>query len=73
MCNTPECDGECDQCQYDERHPSDEITSSNKVGEKYYNRCRGDIKDNVSEDKRRLAAHNFGPNWANIMAGLGDQ
>ena len=73
MCDTPECDGECDQCQYDKRYPSDEIESTKKIGEKYFNRCRDDIKDNISEDKRRMAAHNFGKNWANIMSGLGDQ
>ena len=37
------------------------------------NNCRDDIKNGMSEKERIKAADFYGPNWANIMSGLGDQ
>ncbi len=39
----------------------------------YHNNCRDEIKNGMSETERRNAANSFGPNWANILSGLGDQ
>ena len=42
-------------------------------GQKYYNYCRDDIRENMPEQTRRKAADIFGENWASILSGLGDQ
>jgi len=76
MCNTAWCSGECDMCQYEaqeEKKRERFLNSNDDDDSDYHNNCRDDIKRNISEDKRKNAARNFGPNWANIMAGLGDQ
>ena len=39
----------------------------------WHNNCREDIRNGMNEAERRNAANSFGPNWANIMSGLGDQ
>jgi hypothetical protein len=40
---------------------------------KWKNNCRPDIGAAVPEEQRERLAQAYGPNWANIMAGLGDQ
>jgi hypothetical protein len=35
--------------------------------------CTDRIRNGMSQEDRTRAAHNLGPNWANIMSGLGDQ
>lgn len=35
--------------------------------------CREDIKQAMPKEERIKAADKLGPNWANIMSGLGDQ
>jgi hypothetical protein len=37
------------------------------------NNCRPDIGAAIPESQREVLAERYGPNWANIMAGLGDQ
>lgn len=39
----------------------------------YYNNCREDIKNMMTEQERKNAAKSFGANWVNILSGLGDQ
>jgi len=39
----------------------------------WYNNCLPEIATAMSEEERRKAADAFGPNWATIMSGLGDQ
>lgn len=40
---------------------------------KFYNNCRPDIGNSISENRRKDLADSFGPNWASIISGLGDQ
>ena len=39
----------------------------------WHNNCRPDIANAMSEEERKRAADNFGPNWASVLSGLGDQ
>lgn len=40
---------------------------------KWKNNCRHDIANAISEDERERFADRLGPNWANVLSGLGDQ
>ena len=51
----------------------DDELSSEARARKNAENCREDIKNGMREEDRINAARNFGPNWANIMSGLGDQ
>jgi hypothetical protein len=66
-------DEEDDQCIPNE----DESDSSNNgySSEDYRNakNCAPWAHTNMSEQEKLNAARNLGPNWANIIAGLGDQ
>jgi hypothetical protein len=35
--------------------------------------CTATIRNGMSREERVKAANKFGPNWANIISGLGDQ
>jgi hypothetical protein len=40
---------------------------------KWKDNCRPDIKNAIDEDERERLADKLGPNWARVIAGLGDQ
>jgi hypothetical protein len=39
----------------------------------WHNNCLPSIGNSIPEEKRRALAESFGPNWANVISGLGDQ
>lgn len=43
------------------------------VRDDWENRCSSSIRATVPENKRIALADKFGPNWASIISGLGDQ
>ena len=64
--------------KYYEEYLHRESDSSNddeylKEARKNANNCTDGIRNGMSYEERTKAASNLGPNWANIMSGLGDQ
>ncbi len=41
--------------------------------DQHHNNCREDIRAAINEEERRSYARSFGPNWASIISGCGDQ
>lgn len=48
-------------------------SSDNSKDKDWHNNARDDIKQTINEQDRRNFANKLGPNWANILSGLGDQ
>ncbi len=61
-----------DMVPWEYEDEDDKLTSYQRA-KNNANNCRADIRNGMTEEERITAAQNFGPNWANIMSGLGDQ
>lgn len=57
----------------DENEDIEKFTYNEEDKSKWKNNCRPDIGLAIPEEQREKLADSFGPNWASIISGCGDQ